>query len=166
MIFSPRPDCIFLNTKQWSTLYLSQHIALLYINILFLLSKRCSTISTAPCSYRSLRIGISTHIHIGPVSSQRTLLSSCLLPFKSHSRSFCPVGQEPVAKMARQQKKGNQRLSPWLYDLVLWLLSLLIDLFFREVHPRGAWKVPRKGPIIFVAAPHANQVGSLAWVGE
>ena len=60
--------------------------------------------------------------------------------------------------MPQDGHKGNQRLVPGLYDLVVWLLSLLIDLFFREVHPRGAWKIPRKGPIIFVAAPHANQV--------
>lgn len=46
----------------------------------------------------------------------------------------------------------------WLYDLMLWTFSILVDLFFREVHPRGSWKVPRRGPIIFVAAPHANQV--------
>ncbi|KAJ5815053.1 hypothetical protein N7474_006830 [Penicillium riverlandense] len=45
----------------------------------------------------------------------------------------------------------------WLYDLVLWTFSVLIDLFFREVHPRGSWKIPRRGPIILVAAPHANQ---------
>ncbi|EIT80878.1 hypothetical protein BDV35DRAFT_46765 [Aspergillus flavus] len=45
----------------------------------------------------------------------------------------------------------------WLYDLVLWLFSVLVDLFFREVHPRGSWKIPRKGPVILVAAPHANQ---------
>ncbi|OAX83521.1 hypothetical protein ACJ72_02115 [Emergomyces africanus] len=45
----------------------------------------------------------------------------------------------------------------WLYDLVLWSLAVLIDLFFREVHPRGSWKVPKRGPIILVAAPHANQ---------
>jgi len=48
----------------------------------------------------------------------------------------------------------------WLYDLVLWSFSVLIDLFFREVHPRGSWKIPRRGPIIIVAAPHANQVRS------
>lgn len=46
----------------------------------------------------------------------------------------------------------------WLYDLVLWTFSVLVDLFFREVHPRGSWKVPRRGPMIIVAAPHANQV--------
>ncbi|PKY02576.1 putative glycerol-3-phosphate acyltransferase Sct1 [Aspergillus campestris IBT 28561] len=45
----------------------------------------------------------------------------------------------------------------WLYDLVLWTFSVLVDLFFREVHPRGSWKIPRKGPMILVAAPHANQ---------
>lgn len=47
---------------------------------------------------------------------------------------------------------------PWMYDLFLWVFSILVDLFFREVHPRGSWKVPRRGPVIFVAAPHANQV--------
>ncbi|KAI9870241.1 MAG: hypothetical protein M1830_004490 [Pleopsidium flavum] len=45
----------------------------------------------------------------------------------------------------------------WIYDLLLWTFSILVDLFFREVHPRGSWKVPRRGPVIFVAAPHANQ---------
>lgn len=51
----------------------------------------------------------------------------------------------------------------WLYDLILWSFSVLIDFFFREVHPRGSWKIPRRGPIIIVAAPHANQVcGSCA----
>ncbi|KAJ4524985.1 Glycerol-3-phosphate/dihydroxyacetone phosphate acyltransferase [Exophiala dermatitidis] len=63
-----------------------------------------------------------------------------------------------VSKLPRQGKKrGNKRQIPWLYDLVLWTMSVLIDLFFREVHPRGAWKIPKKGPIILVAAPHANQ---------
>jgi hypothetical protein len=46
----------------------------------------------------------------------------------------------------------------WKYDLFLWIMGILIDLFFREVHPRGAWKVPKSGPVMFVAAPHANQV--------
>ena len=57
--------------------------------------------------------------------------------------------------------KRNKGLFPmvnWVYDLVLWGFTILVDLFFREVHPRGSWKVPRRGPVIFVAAPHANQV--------
>ncbi|KAK3381419.1 hypothetical protein B0H63DRAFT_204045 [Podospora didyma] len=48
-------------------------------------------------------------------------------------------------------------MSAWKYDMVLWTMSILADLFFREVHPRGSWKVPRNGPVLFVAAPHANQ---------
>jgi len=50
-------------------------------------------------------------------------------------------------------------MTNWVYDVLLWIFSILVDLFFREVHPRGSWKVPRQGPVIFVAAPHANQVG-------
>lgn len=49
-------------------------------------------------------------------------------------------------------------MTNWIYDVFLWIFSILVDLFFREVHPRGSWKVPRRGPVIFVAAPHANQV--------
>ncbi len=49
-------------------------------------------------------------------------------------------------------------MSNWKYDTFLWTMSVLVDLFFREVHPRGSWKVPRHGPVLFVAAPHANQV--------
>ncbi|RPB24062.1 hypothetical protein L211DRAFT_204556 [Terfezia boudieri ATCC MYA-4762] len=45
----------------------------------------------------------------------------------------------------------------WIYDVLLWLFSVLVDLFFREVHPRGSFRIPRRGPVIFVAAPHANQ---------
>ncbi|KAL2016853.1 hypothetical protein VTK56DRAFT_2928 [Thermocarpiscus australiensis] len=48
-------------------------------------------------------------------------------------------------------------MSNWKYDTFLWTMSVLVDLFFREVHPRGSWKVPRHGPVLFVAAPHANQ---------
>ncbi|KAI9884197.1 MAG: hypothetical protein M1823_004013 [Watsoniomyces obsoletus] len=57
--------------------------------------------------------------------------------------------------MARQKEMAP--LIPWMYDFLLWMFSILVDLFFREVHPRGSWKIPRRGPILFVAAPHANQ---------
>ncbi|KAJ5091474.1 acyltransferase [Penicillium alfredii] len=46
---------------------------------------------------------------------------------------------------------------PWLYDLVLWFFTWGLDLFFREIYPRGAWRIPEKGPVLIVAAPHANQ---------
>lgn len=44
-----------------------------------------------------------------------------------------------------------------IYDTLLWLLSVIFDCFFREIRPRGAFKIPREGPVIFVAAPHHNQ---------
>lgn len=49
----------------------------------------------------------------------------------------------------------------WKYDMFLYLMGNLADLFFREVVPRGSWKVPQSGPVLFVAAPHANQVRSV-----
>lgn len=48
-----------------------------------------------------------------------------------------------------------QRLT---YDVALWIFNLMLDIFFREVRPRGAHKIPKEGPVIFVVAPHANQV--------
>ena len=53
----------------------------------------------------------------------------------------------------------------WKYDLFLYVLGNLADLFFREVVPRGSWRVPQTGPVLFVAAPHANQVcGLVHWI--
>ncbi|TDZ59756.1 putative acyltransferase [Colletotrichum trifolii] len=73
-------------------------------------------------------------------------------------------GHAGTANAAPPQSESNptppKELYPmvnWKYDLFLWVLGSLIDLFFREVHPRGSWKVPKTGPILFVAAPHANQ---------
>ncbi|KAG2225551.1 hypothetical protein INT45_013662 [Circinella minor] len=52
-------------------------------------------------------------------------------------------------------------LQKWLYnftyDLALWIFNLMLDIFFREVRPRGAHRVPKEGAVIFVVAPHANQ---------
>lgn len=44
------------------------------------------------------------------------------------------------------------------FDFIIWLLSNIFDCFFREIRTRGAFKIPNDGgPVIFVAAPHANQ---------
>lgn len=45
----------------------------------------------------------------------------------------------------------------WIFDVVIWIFSSIFDLFFREITTRGSFKVPRNGPIILVAGPHANQ---------
>jgi glycerol-3-phosphate O-acyltransferase/dihydroxyacetone phosphate acyltransferase len=44
-----------------------------------------------------------------------------------------------------------------IYDFFLWLWTIIVDLFFREIHPRTSYRIPRNDPVIFVAAPHANQ---------
>ncbi|CAG8436451.1 3838_t:CDS:10 [Diversispora eburnea] len=44
-----------------------------------------------------------------------------------------------------------------LYEIVVYFFSFVLGGFFREIKPRGSHKIPKDGPIIFVAAPHANQ---------
>ncbi|KAL2136100.1 hypothetical protein VTI74DRAFT_5506 [Chaetomium olivicolor] len=63
----------------------------------------------------------------------------------------------PQGANSQPPAKELYPMSNWKYDSFLWTMSILVELFFREVHPRGGWKVPRHGPILFVAAPHANQ---------
>lgn len=81
------------------------------------------------------------------------------------SKKICQDGETQNPPAPGQTQKLPSRatelypLVPWKYDATIHVMSLLVDLFFREVHPRGSWKVPRSGPILFVAAPHANQVG-------
>lgn len=54
---------------------------------------------------------------------------------------------------------GKQSIAQKLtYDVALWLFNLMLDIFFREVRPRGAHRIPKEGPVIFVVAPHVNQV--------
>jgi glycerol-3-phosphate O-acyltransferase/dihydroxyacetone phosphate acyltransferase len=63
------------------------------------------------------------------------------------------------------QSKGKKPIAvmnKYVYDAFLWVFSIFVELFFREVHPRSSWKVPKEGPVIFVCAPHANQVGMIS----
>lgn len=43
------------------------------------------------------------------------------------------------------------------YDLVLWFFNSVIHTFFRDIRSRGTFNIPKKGAIVFVIAPHANQ---------
>jgi glycerol-3-phosphate O-acyltransferase/dihydroxyacetone phosphate acyltransferase len=72
------------------------------------------------------------------------------------------AGDGQVHEHMPQKAPHKERfpMTNWIYDVLLWTFSILVDLFFREVHPRGSWKVPRHGPLIFVAAPHANQAST------
>ncbi|KAH9951331.1 glycerol-3-phosphate O-acyltransferase [Amylocystis lapponica] len=44
-----------------------------------------------------------------------------------------------------------------VYNLTLVFWRTIINIFFREIRPRGAFNIPREGPVIFVCAPHHNQ---------
>ncbi|CAI2176573.1 19597_t:CDS:2 [Funneliformis geosporum] len=44
-----------------------------------------------------------------------------------------------------------------IYDIVVFFFNVVLDNFFREIKSRGSHKIPMEGPVIFVAAPHANQ---------
>ncbi|KAI0243825.1 Glycerol-3-phosphate/dihydroxyacetone phosphate acyltransferase [Massospora cicadina] len=44
-----------------------------------------------------------------------------------------------------------------LVDLTNGLLSLVVDIFFRDIEARGSHHIPSAGPVFFVGAPHANQ---------
>ncbi|KAG6832389.1 hypothetical protein H0H92_002657 [Tricholoma furcatifolium] len=47
--------------------------------------------------------------------------------------------------------------TPVSYDAVMLFWRTVTQIFFREVRPRGAFNIPRDGPVIFVGAPHNNQ---------
>lgn len=44
------------------------------------------------------------------------------------------------------------------YEAALMFWRMITQIFFREIRPRGAFNIPRDGPVIFVGAPHHNQV--------
>ncbi|KAG5643476.1 hypothetical protein DXG03_000864 [Asterophora parasitica] len=43
------------------------------------------------------------------------------------------------------------------YDAAMLFWRTITQIFFREIRPRGAFNIPRDGPVIFVGAPHNNQ---------
>jgi glycerol-3-phosphate O-acyltransferase/dihydroxyacetone phosphate acyltransferase len=76
---------------------------------------------------------------------------------------MAPNGQAGAGASVQAKDKDRKPMElypmvDWKYDTFLWVMSILADLFFREIHPRSSWKIPRQGPVLFVAAPHANQV--------
>ena len=89
-------------------------------------------------------------------------LSACKLPHREDKHhDTARVAKKDTMAPERAEKIAKKALPPmnkFIYDFFLWIFSIVVDLFFREVHPRSSWKIPRKGPVIFVAAPHANQV--------
>ncbi|VUC21370.1 unnamed protein product, partial [Clonostachys rosea] len=86
------------------------------------------------------------------------------LPSLPRNPTFAMASQAPEKATESPQEQAtptpHKELYPmnnWTYDLFLYVMGNLVDTFFREVVPRGSWRVPQSGPVLFVAAPHANQ---------
>ncbi|KAF5365754.1 hypothetical protein D9758_003306 [Tetrapyrgos nigripes] len=56
--------------------------------------------------------------------------------------------------MPSSKSKHSYKFS---YDTSVFFWRVIVNVFFREIRPRGAFNIPRDGPVIFVAAPHNNQ---------
>ncbi|KAN0059865.1 Glycerol-3-phosphate/dihydroxyacetone phosphate acyltransferase [Thecaphora frezii] len=59
--------------------------------------------------------------------------------------------------ICRAFRAHNLMASNLAFDLALLFWRIIINLFFREIRPRSSWRIPKEGPVIFVAAPHHNQ---------
>ncbi|GAA5954484.1 hypothetical protein JCM3765_004471 [Sporobolomyces pararoseus] len=101
------------------------------------------------------------------VQDLRTLLKSFLIIIPSSLRKLrflIPSAVREVARIIIHQiamiLHARQALaSNILYDIVAALWRGVINIFFREIRSRGAWKIPRRseGATIFVVGPHHNQ---------
>ena len=65
-----------------------------------------------------------------------------------------------------QSSQVQSTSSTVAYDLALLLFRGITKIFFREVRPRGSFNIPRDGPVIFVGAPHSNQVRVISLTSE
>ncbi|KEI36683.1 uncharacterized protein L969DRAFT_54675, partial [Mixia osmundae IAM 14324] len=70
---------------------------------------------------------------------------------------FGPIVRFIVKMAAKALHQRGLLASNLVYDLLVLIFKWIINLFFREIRPRGAHKIPQDGGIIFVGAPHHNQ---------
>lgn len=76
---------------------------------------------------------------------------------KQDEKGHRDANSEGHHQLTKPNKANKQVLTPWVYDLGLATFNVALDVFFREIYPRNTFRVPKKGPVIIVAAPHANQ---------
>lgn len=113
-------------------------------------AKHCSSAAPSP-------VIITTSCQLGK-RPRMTYAALKRLSHLSRRRQSCLLS----VKIATKQHRLHQILVPWIYDLDLWVFTICLEVFFREIYPRGGWKIPKRGPLIIVAAPHVNQlVGSV-----
>lgn len=111
-------------------------------------AKHLSLSSTRPSPYT--RPGDSHNFQAVLKDFDRLLKS---LPIPIH-RLVPTLVARVICRVFRSQ---NMMASNIAFDIALFFWRIIINLFFREIRPRSAWRVPTEGPVIFVAAPHHNQ---------
>lgn len=88
-----------------------------------------------------------------PLLDQPSILSS---PTDFKPSASVSTTKQTKKKLTEEEKK-EITFNPWSYDITVWVFLKAFQLFFREIRSRGAFRIPKTGPIIFVCAPHANQ---------
>ena len=83
---------------------------------------------------------------------------SNLIPFSTPTTFLRSLFRPLVHILAKLLHSRGMLAGDLIYDIVVLIFKWIINLFFRELRPRGAHNIPKSGPVIFVAAPHANQV--------
>ncbi|GAA5848725.1 hypothetical protein JCM8547_004608 [Rhodosporidiobolus lusitaniae] len=122
------------------------------------LSRRSSFAPAEPIDPPSLS---ETH------SDLRTLLKGFLLLVPTSIRRLRFLIPNPLRNIARfiihqvamfLHARGALG-SNLVYDIVASMWRIVINIFFREIRSRGAWKIPKaeEGAVIFVVGPHHNQ---------
>lgn len=56
--------------------------------------------------------------------------------------------------------RSSNTIVTWQYDLIAYFYFTLLRLFYREVGAWGIEELPRNGAVIFLGAPHSNDVWS------
>lgn len=97
---------------------------------------------------------------------QSTLLQySRLIPFfpsnhpvRRNLKALLAPPVNAITRIAAQlMHSQNVLASNMAFDFCIIFFQWVINLFFREIRPRGAWRIPKDGACIFVGAPHNNQ---------
>ncbi|SCV74439.1 BQ2448_8078 [Microbotryum intermedium] len=103
-------------------------------------------------THQDLRQVLKALIVVVP-SSFRRLLRLLIPPPLRRFASFL------LSRIAMVLHRRGALASSMFYDLLVLFWKTMINIFFREIRSRGAWKVPKdgEGAVIFVVGPHHNQ---------
>ncbi|GAA5921762.1 hypothetical protein JCM1841_001852 [Sporobolomyces salmonicolor] len=104
-----------------------------------------------PQTYNDLRTLLKAFLLLIPKSLRRLRF---LIPSPLRNIARVIIHQVAMLLHARGALASNL-----VYDIVAALWRGVINIFFREIRSRGAWKIPRahEGAVIFVVGPHHNQ---------